>query len=70
MGLSGENVVDIGCGTAVLAMASGAQSGPTMSLASDIDEVAVEVAAGKREAANGLGGPREMCRGGRDLIIS
>lgn len=42
-GFVGENVVDIGCGTAVLAMAA-AQIWPNPVLASDIDEVAVDVA--------------------------
>lgn len=42
-GFVGKNVVDIGCGTAVLAMAA-ARIWPETVLASDIDEVAVEVA--------------------------
>ena len=42
-GFVGKNVVDIGCGTAVLAMAS-ASIWPNRVLASDIDAVAVEVA--------------------------
>ncbi|KKK60717.1 hypothetical protein LCGC14_3021570 [marine sediment metagenome] len=42
-GFHGKNVVDIGCGTAVLAMAA-ARIWPEPVLASDIDEVAVEVA--------------------------
>ncbi len=42
-GLSATNVVDIGCGTAVLAMAA-ARSWPHVVYASDIDPVAVEVA--------------------------
>ncbi|MGJ8628206.1 MAG: 50S ribosomal protein L11 methyltransferase [Sulfitobacter sp.] len=53
-GFHGQNVVDIGCGTAVLAMAA-ARIWPENVLASDIDEVAVEVAAAN-VAANGLGG--------------
>ena len=48
------NVVDIGCGTAVLAMAA-AKVWPQPVLASDIDEVAVEVARAN-VAANGLEG--------------
>lgn len=42
-GFSGKNVADIGCGTAVLAMAA-AKVWPQTVLASDIDEVAVDVA--------------------------
>lgn len=42
-GFQGRNVVDVGCGTAVLAMAA-AKIWPGTVLASDIDEVAVEVA--------------------------
>ncbi|MGR3501738.1 50S ribosomal protein L11 methyltransferase [Pseudaestuariivita sp.] len=47
-----HNVADIGCGTAVLAMAA-ARVWPETVLASDIDEVAVEVAE-TNTAANGL----------------
>ena len=43
-GFIGKNVVDIGCGTAVLAMAA-ARIWPNPVVASDIDEVAVDVAA-------------------------
>lgn len=42
-GFVGENVADIGCGTAVLGMAA-ARIWPNPVLASDIDEVAVDVA--------------------------
>ena len=42
-GFEGKNVADIGCGTAVLAMAA-ASMWPNRVLASDIDAVAVEVA--------------------------
>ncbi len=42
-GIACENVADIGCGTAVLAMAA-ARIWPNPALASDIDPVAVEVA--------------------------
>ncbi|MFV2034642.1 MAG: 50S ribosomal protein L11 methyltransferase [Halocynthiibacter sp.] len=42
-GFVGQNVVDIGCGTAVLAMAA-ARIWPNPVIASDIDQVAVEVA--------------------------
>ena len=51
-GFVGRNVVDIGCGTAVLAMAA-ARIWPGPVLASDIDEVAVDVARAN-VAANGL----------------
>ncbi|MCV3272905.1 50S ribosomal protein L11 methyltransferase [Roseobacter sinensis] len=53
-GFVGRNVVDIGCGTAVLAMAA-ARIWPGPVRASDIDEVAVEVAR-SNVAANGLEG--------------
>lgn len=51
-GMVGLSVADIGCGTAVLAMAA-AQIWPNPVLASDIDEVAVEVARANA-VANGL----------------
>lgn len=51
-GVSCHNVVDIGCGTAVLAMAA-ARVWPEPVLASDIDPVAVEVAEANLRA-NGL----------------
>ena len=53
-GFRGRNVADIGCGTAVLAMAA-ARIWPGLVLASDIDPVAVEVAAAN-VVSNGLGG--------------
>jgi ribosomal protein L11 methyltransferase len=53
-GFVGKRVVDVGCGTAVLAMAA-ARIWPGVVLASDIDEVAVEVAEAN-VAANGLVG--------------
>ncbi|MGC1496800.1 MAG: 50S ribosomal protein L11 methyltransferase [Sulfitobacter sp.] len=53
-GFHGKDVVDIGCGTAVLAMAA-ARIWPQNVLASDIDEVAVDVAAAN-VTANGLEG--------------
>lgn len=53
-GFSGGRVIDVGCGTAVLAMAA-AKVIPDVVLASDIDPVAVEVAAAN-VAANGLAG--------------
>jgi ribosomal protein L11 methyltransferase len=53
-GFRGRRVADIGCGTAVLAMAA-ARIWPEPVLASDIDEVAVEVAEAN-VAANGLQG--------------
>lgn len=48
-GLVKRNVADIGCGTAVLAMAA-AKVWPNPVIASDIDEVAVEVARANLEA--------------------
>ncbi|GKY87264.1 50S ribosomal protein L11 methyltransferase [Sinisalibacter aestuarii] len=53
-GMVKRNVADIGCGTAVLAMAA-AKVWPAPVLASDIDEVAVDVARANVEA-NGLSG--------------
>ena len=49
------NVADIGCGTAVLGMAAASVLPDAMVFASDIDQVAVEVAAANIEA-NGLKG--------------
>ncbi|MFP7675323.1 50S ribosomal protein L11 methyltransferase [Marivita sp. S0852] len=49
-----HNVVDIGCGTAVLAMAA-ARTWPKTVLASDMDQIAVDVAEAN-VAANGLDG--------------
>lgn len=57
-GFTGRNVVDIGCGTAVLAMAA-ARIWTGRITASDIDEVAVEVAQ-TNVRANGLDG-RVQC---------
>ena len=57
-GFVGKNVADIGCGTAVLAMGA-ARIWPEPVLASDIDEVAVEVAQAN-VTANGLEG-RVIC---------
>jgi ribosomal protein L11 methyltransferase len=51
-GFVGRNVADIGCGTAVLAMAA-ASVWPNPVIASDIDEVAVDVARANA-AVNGL----------------
>ncbi|SEL83626.1 [LSU ribosomal protein L11P]-lysine N-methyltransferase [Roseovarius azorensis] len=53
-GFVGRSVVDVGCGTAVLAMAA-ARIWPGVVLAGDIDEVAVEVAQAN-VLANGLAG--------------
>jgi ribosomal protein L11 methyltransferase len=58
LGYVGKNVADIGCGTAVLAMAA-ARIWPNPVCASDIDEVAVDVARSNVEA-NGLEG-RVIC---------
>lgn len=57
-GVACANVADIGCGTAVLAMAA-ASVWPGRVIASDIDAVAVEVAEANL-AANGLSG-RVLC---------
>jgi len=57
-GFVGKRVADIGCGTAVLGMAA-ARIWPDPVIASDIDEVAVEVAA-SNVRANGLEG-RVIC---------
>ena len=51
-GFIGKNVVDIGCGTAVLAMAA-AMCWPNKVLASDIDEIATETSKANADA-NGL----------------
>jgi ribosomal protein L11 methyltransferase len=53
-GFEGKSVLDLGCGTAVLAMAA-ARIWPAVILASDIDAVAVEVAEANL-AANALTG--------------
>ncbi|MDJ0626818.1 MAG: 50S ribosomal protein L11 methyltransferase [Rhodobacter sp.] len=57
-GLQPQSVLDLGCGSAVLAMAA-AKVWPARVLASDIDPVAVEVAAAN-VASNGLAG-RVVC---------
>lgn len=57
-GFQGRNVADIGCGTAVLAMAA-ARIWPNPVLASDIDQIAVEVAQAN-VTANDLDG-RVIC---------
>jgi len=54
MGFTGTSVADIGCGTAVLAMGA-ARVWPGTMLASDIDQVAVDVALANAKA-NGLDG--------------
>ena len=58
-GLRPANVADIGCGTAVLAMAAAAVLPDAAVIASDIDEVAVDVARANLEV-NGLVG-RVQC---------
>ncbi|GAB4259639.1 MAG: 50S ribosomal protein L11 methyltransferase [Pararhodobacter sp.] len=57
-GVTRTNVIDVGCGTAVLAMGA-ARVWPEVVLASDIDAVAIEVAEAN-VAANGLSG-RVIC---------
>ncbi len=54
-GFSARSVADIGCGTAVLAMAAARVWSEAKILASDIDEVAVDVAEANMEA-NGMKG--------------
>lgn len=54
-GFRPANVADIGCGTAVLAMAAAAVLPDALVIASDIDEVAVEVAVAN-VGINGLAG--------------
>ncbi|MCG7625677.1 50S ribosomal protein L11 methyltransferase [Epibacterium sp. Ofav1-8] len=54
-GFEGDKVVDIGCGTAVLAMAAARVWPQARVLASDIDEVAVDVAEANMDA-NGMKG--------------
>jgi len=61
-GVAGGSVLDLGCGTAVLAMAA-ARIWPGVMLASDIDAVAVEVARAN-VAANGLTGRVECVEAG------
>lgn len=79
-GFAPKSVIDLGCGTAVLAMAA-AKVFPGVILASDIDPVAVEVAAANARA-NGLEGrldcleaagfdhPRIAARAPYDLIFA
>lgn len=70
-GFRGRNVADIGCGTAVLAMAA-ASIWPETVIASDIDPVAVDVARANA-AANGLA-DRVICVeaagfGQKDIVL-
>ena len=79
-GFQGRNIIDLGCGTAVLAMAA-ARIWPDPVLASDIDAVAVEVAEANVEAndlrgrvecleAVGFDHPRIMQRAPFDLVFA
>ncbi|KPA20121.1 Ribosomal protein L11 methyltransferase [Shimia sp. SK013] len=79
-GFVGKNVVDIGCGTAVLAMGA-ARIWPDVVLASDIDEVAVEVAEANVKAnalegkvvcleAAGFGHPDLVAKAPYDLVFA
>ena len=79
-GVQGRNVIDVGCGTAVLAMAA-ARIWPDPVLASDIDAVAVEVAEANVEAndlqgrvecleAVGFDHPRIKARAPFDLVFA
>ena len=79
-GFTGEAVIDVGCGTAVLAMAAAAMLPGTI-LASDIDPVAIDVAKANVKA-NGLTGsvicvvaagfdaPELETRGPYDLVFA
>ena len=79
-GFAGEAVIDVGCGTAVLAMAAAAILPGTI-LASDIDPVAIDVAKANVKA-NGLAGsvicvvaagfdaPELETRGPYDLVFA
>jgi len=80
-GFRPARVADIGCGTAVLAMAAAAVLPDALVIASDIDEVAVEVAvanvginglAGRVECleAAGFGHPRLVEAGPFDLVFA
>ncbi|MCF1707323.1 50S ribosomal protein L11 methyltransferase [Tabrizicola sp. J26] len=79
-GVVAQNVADIGCGTAVLAMAA-ARVFPNPVIASDIDEVAVEVARANAEVngladrvecleAAGFGHPRLQAAAPFDLVFA
>lgn len=79
-GFTGQSVADIGCGTAVLAMAA-ARIWPNPVIASDIDPVAVEVAQANARAngledrlicvtAAGFGHPELATRAPYDLIFA
>ncbi|PSL19982.1 50S ribosomal protein L11 methyltransferase [Shimia abyssi] len=79
-GFEGQNVADIGCGTAVLAMGA-ARIWPNPVLASDIDEVAVDVAEANVKAndlqgrvicleAAGFGHPDLAAKAPYDLVFA
>ncbi|MCA0939146.1 50S ribosomal protein L11 methyltransferase [Salipiger pacificus] len=79
-GMVGQNVADIGCGTAVLGMAA-ARIWPNPVIVSDIDEVAVEVAEANVRAndltdkvicveAAGFGHPDLAARAPFDLVFA
>ena len=79
-GWRGQNIIDVGCGTAVLAMAA-AKVLPADVLASDIDPVAVDVARANVVAndldgritcvvAAGFGAPELQARAPFDLIFA
>ncbi len=79
-GFVGQNVADIGCGTAVLAMGA-ARIWPNPVIASDIDEVAVEVAEANVRAndmtskvtcveAAGFANPALLDRAPYDLVFA
>ena len=79
-GFVGQNVADIGCGTAVLAMGA-ARIWPNVVLASDIDQVAVDVAVANVKAndlvgrvdcleAAGFGHPVLAAKAPYDLVFA
>lgn len=79
-GFVGQNVADIGCGTAVLAMGA-ARIWPNVVLASDIDQVAVDVAVANVKAndlvgrvdcleAAGFGHPVLSAKAPYDLVFA
>lgn len=79
-GFVGQNVADIGCGTAVLGMGA-ARIWPNTVLVSDIDEVAVDVARANAEAngvadrmvcleAAGFGHPELAAKAPFDLVFA
>jgi len=67
-GVVAENIIDVGCGTAVLAMAA-ARVYPNVVLASDIDPVAVEVAEANVAANDLIGRVTSVVAAGFDADV-